>query len=157
MASAAGPVIIDGNATAAAIRAELKERVAAGVAKSGRAPGLAVVLVGNRTDSATYVRMKKKAVIEVGAVDFGRDLPAEATTAEIIATVRELNADPLVDGILVQLPLPAHVDETAVIDCIAQEKDADGLHPLNVGCLVLKGRTPKAVACTPAVSWGTRS
>lgn len=96
-----------------------------------------------------------QAVIEVGAVDYGRDLPAEATTAEIIATVRELNADPLVDGILVQLPLPAHVDETAVIDCIAQEKDADGLHPLNVGCLVLKGRTPKAVACTPAVrmSW----
>jgi len=95
--------------------------------------------------------MKKKAVAEVGAVDYGRDLPAEATTAEIIATVRELNADPLVDGILVQLPLPAHVDETAVIDCIAQEKDADGLHPLNVGCLVLKGRVPKAVACTPAV------
>ena len=150
--ASAGPILIDGNATASTIRSELKERIARGLASCGRAPGLAVVLVGNRTDSATYVRMKKKAVSEVGAIDFGRDLPEDATTADIIATVKELNANPLVDGILVQLPLPASVDETAVLDCIAQDKDADGLHPLNVGCLVLKGRAPKAVACTPAVS-----
>jgi 5,10-methylene-tetrahydrofolate dehydrogenase/methenyl tetrahydrofolate cyclohydrolase len=147
-----GPTIIDGNATAATIRAELKERISAASALVGRSPGLAVVLVGARPDSATYVRMKKKAVAEVGAVDFGRDLPESATTAEIISTVEELNADPRVDGILVQLPLPAHVDETAVLDCISQDKDADGLHPSNMGCLVLKGRVPKAVACTPAVS-----
>jgi hypothetical protein len=72
----------------------------------------------------------------------------------VIATVQELNADPAVDGILVQLPLPAHIDETAVLDAISQEKDADGLHPLNVGCLVLKGRTPAAISCTPWVRRG---
>jgi 5,10-methylene-tetrahydrofolate dehydrogenase/methenyl tetrahydrofolate cyclohydrolase len=149
--ASSGPIIIDGNATSATIRAELKERIAKGFAAAGRAPGLAVVLVGTRPDSATYVRMKKKAVAEVGALDFGIDLPEDTTTAQIISTVEKLNADPRVDGILVQLPLPAHVDEIAVLDCISQDKDADGLHPLNMGCLVLKGRTPKAVACTPAV------
>ena len=146
-----GPVIIDGNATAATIRTELKARIEALVIEKGRQPGLAVVLVGNRTDSATYVRMKRKACAEVGILDLGRDLPADASEAEVIATVRELNADPTVDGILVQLPLPSHINETAVLDAISQEKDADGLHPFNMGCLVQKGRTPAAYPCTPWV------
>ena len=146
-----GPVIIDGNATAATIRSELTARIAALSDKRGRAPGLAVVLVGSRTDSATYVRMKKKACAEVGIVDFGRDLPTDTTQEDVINTVRELNADPRVDGILVQLPLPSHINETAVLDAISHEKDADGLHPLNVGMLVLKGRTPSAISCTPWV------
>ena len=154
MASSDGahsPIIIDGNATAATIRKELSERVATLTAARGRAPGLAVVLVGSRTDSATYVRMKKKACAEVGIADFGRDLPADATQAEVLAAVAELNADDRVDGILVQLPLPAHMEEAVVLDAISHAKDADGLHPLNMGCLVLKGRTPAAVPCTPWV------
>jgi 5,10-methylene-tetrahydrofolate dehydrogenase/methenyl tetrahydrofolate cyclohydrolase len=134
-----GPVIIDGKRTAETIHGELKSRIAALTAGGGRAPGLAVVLVGARTDSATYVRMKKKACSDVGIRDFGRDLPAEATTEEIVAVVRELNANPEVDGILVQLPLPGHVDENSVLDAISHEKDVDGIHPLNVGFLASKG------------------
>ena len=148
------PVVIDGNATAATIRRELTERVAALTAANGRPPGLAVVLVGSRTDSATYVRMKKKACAEVGIADFGRDLPATATEEEVLQAVHDLNADDRVDGILVQLPLPSHINETAVLDAISHAKDADGLHPLNMGCLVLKGRTPSAVPCTPWVRAG---
>lgn len=151
VAPSGGPRIIDGKATADGIRDELKVRVAALRAAGHRAPGLAVVLVGSRTDSATYVRMKKKACTEVGITDFGVDLPADATQADVIRTVRELNANEAVDGILVQLPLPAHIDESAVLQEIAWEKDVDGLHPMNVGCMVLKGRTPAAVACTPKV------
>ena len=114
-------------------------------------PGLAVVIVGERKDSQTYVRMKRKACAEVGIDDLGRDLPADASEAEVLAAVRELNADPRVDGILVQLPLPAHINEAAVLDAISQGKDADGLHPFNMGCLVQKGRTPAAYPCTPWV------
>lgn len=149
-----GPTIIDGNAVAATIRSELKARIEKLVAQKGRQPGLAVVLVGNRTDSATYVRMKRKACAEVGILDLGRDLPADASEADVIATVKQLNADPTVDGILVQLPLPAHINETAVLDAISQEKDADGLHPFNMGCLVQKGRKPSAYPCTPWVRGG---
>jgi 5,10-methylene-tetrahydrofolate dehydrogenase/methenyl tetrahydrofolate cyclohydrolase len=83
--------------------------------------------------------MKKKACAEVGITDIGRDLPADATQEAVIAVVKELNADPAVDGILVQLPLPAHIDERAVLECIDLEKDADGLHPLNAGYLALRG------------------
>lgn len=147
----AGPVIIDGKATADTIREELRLRVAGLTAARGRAPGLAVVLVGARPDSATYVRMKKKACAEIGIVDFGRDLPADATQADVVAVVRELNAHPEVDGILVQLPLPAHINENAVLEEVSHNKDVDGLHPLNVGSLVLKGRKPAAVPCTPKV------
>lgn len=147
--AAAGPIIIDGKATAETIQGELRARIAALTAKHGRAPGLAVILVGSRTDSATYVRMKKKACADVGIRDFGIDLPGDATQEAIVRAVHECNANPEVDGILVQLPLPAHIDENAVLDEISHAKDADGLHPLNMGCLALKGRTPSAVACTP--------
>lgn len=148
-ADATGVTIIDGKATADTIREELKLRVDRLSASAGRAPGLAVVLVGARPDSATYVRMKKKACAEAGIADFGRDLPGDATEADILATVRELNADPRVDGILVQLPLPAGIKEETILDAISFEKDADGLHPLNAGFLALKGREPLSTACTP--------
>ena len=150
-AAAPEPVIIDGKATADAIREELRVRVEEGTKAAGRAPGLAVVLVGSRPDSATYVRMKKKACAEIGITEYGRDLPEGVSQAELVAVVRELNAIPEVDGILIQLPLPAHIDENAVLQEVSFEKDVDGLHPLNVGSLVLKGRKPAAVPCTPKV------
>jgi 5,10-methylene-tetrahydrofolate dehydrogenase/methenyl tetrahydrofolate cyclohydrolase len=143
------PTIIDGKGMAEKIREELKERVSAIVGSGKRAPCLAVVLVGSRPDSATYVRSKKAACLQAGILDRGVDLPATATEAEIVAVVEGLNADPTVDGILVQLPLPSHVNEKAVLERISLAKDADGLHPLNIGALALKGHTPKAVACTP--------
>jgi 5,10-methylene-tetrahydrofolate dehydrogenase/methenyl tetrahydrofolate cyclohydrolase len=141
--------IIDGKATAATIRSELKARVDDLKDKYGKAPGLAVVLVGERKDSQTYVRMKKRACEEVGIASFGKDLPADATEDEIVAVVRDFNADPAVHGILVQLPLPSHINEARVLEEISYEKDVDGLHPLNVGYLALRGRTPQFVACTP--------
>eukprot|EP01042_Synura_sphagnicola_P000485 gene485-516_t len=94
--------------------------------------GLAVVLVGDRRDSATYVRSKKKACAEIGITSFGIDFPADVTEEALIAKVDELNANEAVHGILVQLPLPAHINERSVLDRISQEKDVDGLHPLNV-------------------------
>jgi 5,10-methylene-tetrahydrofolate dehydrogenase/methenyl tetrahydrofolate cyclohydrolase len=124
-------------------------------------PGLAVVLVGERRDSATYVRMKKKACDEIGIRSIGIDLPVEVSQADVIEKVKELNNDPMVDGILVQLPLPPHIDEQAVLDEISQNKDVDGLHPLNVAHLAnTKTHAPGKkgwsfesidfhVACTP--------
>lgn len=141
--------IIDGKATADVIRAELRERVASLTAALGRAPGLAVVLVGSRPDSATYVRNKKSACAAAGILDFGIDLPESATQDEVLAAVTRLNADGRVDGILVQLPLPAHMNEKTVLSAISVDKDADGLHPSNMGALALKGHTPSSVACTP--------
>jgi 5,10-methylene-tetrahydrofolate dehydrogenase/methenyl tetrahydrofolate cyclohydrolase len=142
-------IIIDGKAIAEDVRASVKSRVASFVAAGRRAPCLAVVLVGARPDSATYVRNKKAACAGAGITDRGVDLPETASEAEVLAVVEALNADPTVDGILVQLPLPKHVDEVTVLRRISLEKDADGLHPLNVGALALKGHAPRAVACTP--------
>jgi len=127
--------IIDGNAIAAQIRAELKASVTELKESLGATPGLAVILVGERRDSATYVRSKKRACQEVGIASFGFDYPSTVTQAELIAKIEELNADPLVNGILVQLPLPPHIDEAAVLFKISQAKDVDGLHPLNVAQL----------------------
>ena len=123
--------LIDGVKTAADIRRELKIEVDE-MKKKGVTPGLAVVLVGGRRDSATYVRMKKKGCAEVGIESFGIDLPDTVTQDELIAQVDKLNQDPKVNGILVQLPLPKHIDEDMVLDRISQDKDVDGLHPLNV-------------------------
>lgn len=142
--------IIDGKSTASAIRKEIAERVAKLKESTGVTPGLAVVLVGERPDSKAYVRMKKRACEEAGIDRSGSiDMPADATEDEIVAVVQKLNEDPSVHGILVQLPLPAHVKEERVLDAISFDKDADGLHPLNAGYLALRGRTPAAVACTP--------
>lgn len=127
--------LIDGNAIAATIRLELQATVKQLQETLGVTPGLAVILVGARRDSATYVRMKKKACAEVGVTSFGFDFPAELTQEELLAKIDELNADPAVNGILVQLPLPSHINEHVVLDHIRQDKDVDGLHPLNVAQL----------------------
>jgi 5,10-methylene-tetrahydrofolate dehydrogenase/methenyl tetrahydrofolate cyclohydrolase len=124
--------LISGTAIAKTIREELTVEVAAMKEETGVTPGLAVVLVGDRTDSATYVRSKKKACAEIGIDSFGFDFPEDVTEAELITKVEELNADPKIHGILVQLPLPKHINEDKILDCISQEKDVDGLHPLNV-------------------------
>ncbi|GFH16023.1 uncharacterized protein HaLaN_12367, partial [Haematococcus lacustris] len=112
-------------------------------------PGLAVVIVGERKDSQTYVRMKKKACEEVGILSFGSDLPESATQAEVLKVVQDLNSNPDVHGILVQLPLPRHMDEEVVLGAISLEKDVDGFHPLNMGSLTMKGREPLFAPCTP--------
>ncbi len=141
--------IIDGKAIAAAIRAEIAQEVARMKEVHGVVPGLATVLVGDRKDSQTYVRMKKKACAEVGITSFGYDLPGDASQERVIQLVRELNANPEVDGILVQLPLPGHIDEEAVLSEIDITKDVDGFHPVNIGRLAMKGRKPLFVPCTP--------
>jgi 5,10-methylene-tetrahydrofolate dehydrogenase/methenyl tetrahydrofolate cyclohydrolase len=141
--------IIDGNAIADKLRlsitAEVDEMAKAGLPK----PGLAAVLVGDRKDSQSYVSMKRKRAAEVGIESFGYSLPAEATQEEVESLVRELNADPKVNGILVQLPLPGHLDDEKVLNAISIEKDVDGFHPLNIGRLAQKGREPLFVPCTP--------
>ena len=118
-------------------------------AAAGQAPGLAVVLVGDRKDSETYVRSKKKACAEAGIESFGTDLPGDATQEEVLRVVEAYNADPAVHGILVQLPMPDHIDEEAVLSAISVDKDVDGFHPLNMGMLALRGRDPLFVPCTP--------
>jgi len=149
--AAGGATIIDGTATAKEIRAELAVEVGRLQAEHGVTPGLAVVLVGERPDSATYVRMKKKAAAECcfHSVDIG--LPIDVTQEALLAAVDGLNADPKVHGILVQLPLPPHIDEALVLRRIAVEKDADGFSALNIGNMCLRGgEAPLALPCTPA-------
>lgn len=158
---AASDRIINGNTIAADIRNELKAEIEQIKQQGLEAPGLAVILVGDRTDSATYVRMKEKACQEVGINSSIIKMPATSTQEEIIAKgtteklpklspalpalltrlrlplfdnlVQELNADPTVHGILVQVPLPEHVNENAVLDVISNDKDVDGFHALNIG------------------------
>jgi len=141
--------IIDGKVIAETIRGEVKAEVEAMKAKYGKAPGLAAVLVGERIDSQAYVRSKKKACAEVGMTSFGHDLPADISQAELLQVVRDLNANPEVHGILVQLPLPDHIDDEEVLGAISIEKDVDGFHPLNIGRLSMKRREPLFVPCTP--------
>eukprot|EP00587_Corethron_hystrix_P008920 CAMPEP_0113297040 /NCGR_PEP_ID=MMETSP0010_2-20120614/68_1 /TAXON_ID=216773 ORGANISM="Corethron hystrix, Strain 308" /NCGR_SAMPLE_ID=MMETSP0010_2 /ASSEMBLY_ACC=CAM_ASM_000155 /LENGTH=303 /DNA_ID=CAMNT_0000149863 /DNA_START=345 /DNA_END=1256 /DNA_ORIENTATION=+ /assembly_acc=CAM_ASM_000155 len=126
---------IDGKAIAATIRQEIKQDVEKMVASTGKTPGLAVILVGSRKDSQTYVRMKKRACEEAGIASFGFEFPDDVSQSELLSKVAELNADPAVHGILVQLPLPAHIDESAVTSAVTVEKDVDGLHPLNAASL----------------------
>jgi 5,10-methylene-tetrahydrofolate dehydrogenase/methenyl tetrahydrofolate cyclohydrolase len=142
--------IIDGKAIAAELRQEVAQGVEALVASGGPRPGLATVLVGENPASETYVRMKRKACAELGIESFGHELPADASQEEVEQLVQDLNADPKVHGILVQLPLPAGLDEEAVLRAISIEKDVDGFHPVNMGRLAQKGREPLFVPCTPA-------
>ena len=135
--------IIDGKAFAAKLRGE----IAAVVATMPRPPGLAVVLVGDDPASAVYVKSKGKQTVEVGMRSFEHRLPADTTQADLIALVERLNADPAVDGILVQLPLPKHLDDLAVISTIDPDKDVDGLHVVNAGRLA--SGLPGLVSCTP--------
>ncbi|CDF35435.1 Methylenetetrahydrofolate dehydrogenase [Chondrus crispus] len=143
---------MDGKATAAAVRGEVAAEVARLVDAHGETarPGLAVVIVGERKDSQTYVRAKRRACEEVGISSFGFELPEETTQEALQDVVRELNARQDVHGILVQLPLPEHIDDEKVLDGIEIGKDVDGFHPLNIGRLCMSGRTPPLfVPCTP--------
>lgn len=142
--------LIDGLAVAAQVRARVAEQVQARLAAGLPRPGLATVLVGDNPASHVYVRNKRKACAEAGLESFGHELPATASQAEVEALVAQLNADPRVHGILVQLPLPAHLDEERVLGAISIEKDVDGFHPVNIGRLSMKGRDPLFVPCTPA-------
>ena len=137
--------LIDGHAIAAGLRAELKQRIAALAGR--RAPGLGVVLVGDDPASHVYVRNKLKACGETGILSFEHRLPAETSEAEVLALIAALNADPGVDGILVQLPLPPQIDTQRVVQAVDPDKDVDGFHPLNIGRLV--AGLPGFVACTP--------
>ena len=142
---------LDGKATAAALKAELKDRVAA-LAETGVRPGLGTLLVGEDPGSRKYVAGKHADCAEVGIESLQRELPADATQDEILAVVRELNEDPACTGYIVQLPLPKHVDTQAVLEAIDPEKDADGLHPMNLGRLVASvgGELDSPLPCTPA-------
>ncbi len=139
--------IIDGKAIALSVRQRVAARVAERKAKGLRAPGLAVVLVGEDAASQVYVGSKRRACEEVGFISKSYDLAVTTTQDELLALIDTLNADPTVDGILVQLPLPAHLDSTLVIERILPNKDVDGFHPYNVGRLAQ--RIPALRPCTP--------
>ncbi|MBA4778425.1 MAG: bifunctional methylenetetrahydrofolate dehydrogenase/methenyltetrahydrofolate cyclohydrolase FolD [Blastomonas sp.] len=139
--------IIDGKAFAAGLRARLAARVPSFVAQAGRAPGLAVVLVGEDPASQVYVRSKHKATLEAGMQSFEHRLPAETSQQDLLDLVAALNADNSVDGILVQLPLPGHIDDKAVLAAIDPAKDVDGFHVVNAGRLAVGEEA--LVPCTP--------
>jgi methylenetetrahydrofolate dehydrogenase (NADP+) / methenyltetrahydrofolate cyclohydrolase len=139
--------IIDGKAAAAELRAEIAREVAALKAAGKPVPGLHVVLVGEDPASKVYVASKEKLAAEIGMNSVAHRLPAQTTEAELLAKLAELNADDGVDGILVQLPLPKHIDTGRIIDAIDPAKDVDGLHPINAG--LLAGGKNGLVPCTP--------
>jgi len=142
--------ILDGKAASAAIRAELTERVAA-LKNKGVTPGIATVLVGADPASQLYVGMKHRQSEAIGMNSIQRELPADATQADVEALIDELNADPACHGYIVQLPLPKHLDTDAILERIDPAKDADGLHPTNLGRLVLNVNAPihTPLPCTP--------
>jgi methylenetetrahydrofolate dehydrogenase (NADP+)/methenyltetrahydrofolate cyclohydrolase len=142
--------LIDGTATAAAVHDEIKAEVEKLKAEHGITPGLATVLVGENPASQAYVRSKQKSCGEVGIASFGHHLTEDTSQEEVEGLVAELNADPAVHGILVQLPLPKHLDEERVLRAVGLDKDVDGFHPINIGRLAMKGRRPMFVPCTPA-------
>jgi methylenetetrahydrofolate dehydrogenase (NADP+)/methenyltetrahydrofolate cyclohydrolase len=140
-------LVLDGKAVALRVRTQVKARAAEYLATRGRAPGLAVVKVGSDPASAVYVRNKRAACEEAGIASFAFDLPDSISRQELLAKVRELNADPRVDGILVQLPLPGAFDANEVMDLVDPAKDVDGFHPYNTGLLAQK--RPRLRPCTP--------
>lgn len=142
--------LIDGKVISAKVQEEVRQAVAKMKTEHDYVPGLATVLVGDDTASSTYVRMKQKACEELGIQSFGHKLPAATTQDDLLALVSQLNADPSVNGILVQLPLPDHIDEEAILNAIDLTKDVDGFHPVNIGRLAMKGRDPLFIPCTPA-------
>jgi methylenetetrahydrofolate dehydrogenase (NADP+) / methenyltetrahydrofolate cyclohydrolase len=142
--------LIDGAAIGADVRREVTEQVTALKAQGGTVPNLSVVLVGDDPGSQSYVSSKGKACIQAGMDSATHRLPATASQAEVEDLVASLNADPQVNGILVQLPLPKGLNEEAVLNGISLEKDVDGFNPINIGRLVMKGRVPLFIPCTPA-------
>ena len=141
--------IIDGNAIAEEMRQEIAAEAERLKVKHGLIPGLATVLVGENPASQMYVRMKQRTCEKVGIRSFGYNLPSDAKQEEVESLIRELSANPDIHGILVQLPLPKHLDEEGALSAVALEKDVDGFHPVNIGRLAMKGREPLFVPCTP--------
>lgn len=141
--------LIDGKAIAQSVRDGVAAEVARRAAAGKPQPTLATVLVGDRPDSAAYVASKQKACAELGMGSQSHHLPMDATQEQVETLVRDLNADPKVNGILVQLPMPSHINEERVLQLINIEKDVDGFSPINIGRLAQKGRDPLFVPCTP--------
>lgn len=139
--------LIDGKAIAAEIRAEIKQQIQKRSDSGRSAPGLAVILVGQDAASEVYVRNKRKACEEVGIKSFAYDKPGNTTQEELESLIDQLNADDSINGILVQLPLPEHMDDQTLIERISPDKDVDGFHPYNIGRLSL--RMPELRSCTP--------
>jgi methylenetetrahydrofolate dehydrogenase (NADP+)/methenyltetrahydrofolate cyclohydrolase len=142
--------LIDGKAVAQIIQDRVKQEAESLRAKFSIVPGLAAVLIGDNPASKTYVGMKNKMCQELGMASVGRTLPADVSQEDAMKVVRELAADPKVHGILVQLPLPKHLDTESILGAVPIEKDIDGFHPVNIGRLAMKNREPLFVPCTPA-------
>lgn len=142
--------MLDGTATAAAIKAELRDRVTA-LTAAGRQPGLGTLLVGDDPGSEWYVSGKHRDCEEVGIASFRTDLPADASAEDVLAAIEEFNSNPAVTGYIVQLPLPDHLDTDSMLEAIDPDKDADGLHPMNLGRLVnrVAGDLTSPLPCTP--------
>ncbi|MAU09311.1 MAG: bifunctional methylenetetrahydrofolate dehydrogenase/methenyltetrahydrofolate cyclohydrolase [Anaerolineaceae bacterium] len=141
--------IIDGRQVASKMQAEIAEQAAAFEQKNGYLPGLGVILVGEDPASQMYVRMKRRACKRAGIHSVAVDLPATATQDEVLQAVQQLNDDPKIHGILVQLPMPDQIDEETVLSAVSLDKDVDGFHPVNIGALAMKGRTPTFTPATP--------
>jgi methylenetetrahydrofolate dehydrogenase (NADP+)/methenyltetrahydrofolate cyclohydrolase len=141
--------IIDGNAVAARMQGEISDAVQKMREEHGITPGLAAVLVGENPASKQYVGMKRRRCAKVGIESFGYEHTESKSQGEHESLIKELNADPKVHGILVQLPLPDHIDEEAILGAISLEKDVDGFHPVNIGRLAMKGREPLFIPATP--------
>jgi methylenetetrahydrofolate dehydrogenase (NADP+)/methenyltetrahydrofolate cyclohydrolase len=139
--------LLDGKKIAQNLRADIKARVTNRLREGQRPPGLAVLKIGHEAASEVYVRNKRQACEEVGFRSFSHDLPLETSQGDLLSLIDQMNADPDVDGILVQLPLPKHIDQTIVIERISPDKDVDGFHPYNIGRLAQ--RIPRLRPCTP--------
>jgi methylenetetrahydrofolate dehydrogenase (NADP+) / methenyltetrahydrofolate cyclohydrolase len=146
--------IIDGKQIAANIREEIRLAVLDRISNHQRVPGLAVILVGSRRDSQTYVNMKKKACKEAGIISNGYDFNENVTEEELLQTIHELNTSPEIDGILIQLPLPVHLNQDTILRAVDPAKDVDGLHPVNTAALQIYNEgnamdAPFSIPCTP--------
>ncbi|KAK8801907.1 hypothetical protein WA158_006302 [Blastocystis sp. Blastoise] len=141
--------LIDGTLVANTIKESIKNDVSKMNETLGKVPGLALILVGNRKDSQSYVRMKKRACENAGMKAFTFEFPEDVTQEELVSQIKELNSNNDVHGILVQLPIPAHLNEIQILESISSEKDVDGLDPINVGKIAMKKRESPFVACTP--------
>jgi 5,10-methylene-tetrahydrofolate dehydrogenase/methenyl tetrahydrofolate cyclohydrolase len=146
---AVSALILDGKVIAARIQEEIAATVKEMKQKTGVTPGLAAVLVGSNPASQMYVKMKRNRCAEAGIESFGHELSANISQQELEGVIADLNTDPKVHGILVQLPLPDHLDEQLVLQSMHLDKDVDGFHPINIGRLAMKGREPQFVPATP--------
>ncbi|KAM7497207.1 hypothetical protein LguiA_021621 [Lonicera macranthoides] len=141
--------LIDGKSIANDIKAGIALEIRKMKDSIGKIPGLGVVLVGKRKDSSSFIRIKKKACDEVGIASLIKQLPEDCSEAEVLEAVSSFNLNPSIHGIIVQLPLPKHLDEEKVMNTVCIEKDVDGFHPLNLGCLAMRGREPLFIPCAP--------